>query len=94
MASVYILHSDLLDRFYIGSCKDLSYRMGQHADKVFIKSFTAKANDWILYYSKDDLGYQQARSIEKHIKKMKSRAYIQNLKTYPEMMAKLMRQYP
>ncbi len=93
MASVYILFSRRLDRFYTGSCKDLSYRMEQHLNKDFAKSFTAKANDWELYFSVDGLHYEQARSIERHIKGMKSKVYIQNLKKYPEILEKLITKY-
>ncbi|HCN83548.1 MAG TPA: hypothetical protein DIT07_07975 [Sphingobacteriaceae bacterium] len=93
MASVYILHSVQLDRFYTGSSKDLSYRIDQHANKEFLKSFTAKADDWTLFFFKDDLEFKQARLIEQHIKEMKSKRYIQNLKAYPEIMEKLMLRY-
>ena len=93
MASVYILYSQTLDRFYIGSCNDLNYRIEQHFNKEFAKSFTAKADDWVLYFSKDNLGYEQARHIERHIKKMKSRAYLKNLTVYPEIFEKLMQKY-
>ena len=55
MASVYILHSEKLDRFYIGSCKDLSYRMDQHLNKEFTGSFTTAAEDWELYLAIDEL---------------------------------------
>ena len=93
MASLYILYSKKLNRFYSGSCKDLSYRIDQHVNKDFAKSFTAKADDWDLFLFVDDLSYEQARMIESHIKKMKSRAYIQNLKKYPEILEKLMAKY-
>ena len=93
MASVYILYSTKLDRFYIGSCKDLSYRLGQHLNKEFKDSFTASAEDWELHFSVDGLEYQQARRIESHLKKMKSKAYIQNLKKYPEIMERLKVKY-
>jgi putative endonuclease len=33
---------------------------------------------------------EQAREIEKHLKKMKSRKYLENLKRYPEMLGKLL----
>ena len=94
MASVYILFSDHLNRFYIGSCKDLSYRIDQHLNKEFIKSFTAKAEDWELYISIDNLVYEQARLIELHVKKMKSKNYIQNLRKYPEIIERLKKKYP
>jgi putative endonuclease len=93
MASVYILFSKKLDRFYTGSCNDLSYRIEQHFNKDFNKSFTAKTDDWDLFLFVDDLHYTQARSIEKHIKNMKSKAYILNLKKYPEIFQKLIIKY-
>lgn len=47
------------------------------------------AGDWELYFSVDDLAYQQVRSIESHKKKIRSKIYIQNLKKYPEIIEKL-----
>lgn len=92
MASVYILYSKKADSFYIGSCNDLKERLEQHRKKVF-NGFTSNEDDWQLFYSIDDLGYKQSRDIESHIKKMKSRKYIQNLVQYPEMAEKLKTRY-
>ena len=80
MATVYILYSNTIDKFYTGSCNDLKERLEQHQNKKFDKSFTKQADDWELYFTIDDLDYLQARRIKKHIKEMKSRKYIQNLK--------------
>ena len=89
MASVYILFSARLSKFYTGSCDHLIYRIQQHLSKEFLKSFTSKVTDWELFLLIDDLEYGQARSIENHIKEMKSKTYIQNLKKYPEMKERL-----
>jgi putative endonuclease len=93
MASVYILLSRQLNRFYIGSCKDLEYRIQQHKMKEFDQSFTAKADDWSLFYHTDGLKSTQAKLIEQHIKRMKSKQYVQNLKDYPEIMERLKKKY-
>ncbi|MBX7089169.1 MAG: GIY-YIG nuclease family protein [Cyclobacteriaceae bacterium] len=93
MASVYILHSKKLDRFYIGSCKNLSYRIDQHLSKSFSRSFTARAEDWQLFFSMDELQFGQARLIERHLKQMKSRRYLENLKKYPEIAQNLIMKY-
>lgn len=93
MASVYILFSQKLNRFYTGSCKDLSYRIEQHLNKEFTDSFTTRTDDWKLFLFCDDLKYEQARAIEMHIKQMKSKSYIQNLKKYPEIIEKLKLKY-
>lgn len=89
MASIYVLYSLKLDRFYIGSCKDLSYRIDQHLNKEFTKSFTSKVSDWELFFYADDLGYEQSRLIETHVKKMRSKTYIHNLKKHPEIIERL-----
>jgi putative endonuclease len=94
MASVYVLYSNTLNRYYIGSCKDLSYRIDQHINKDFTNAFTAKVQDWTLYFYIDELEYKQARMIEQHIKKMKSSTYVKNLKQYPEIIKKLIEKYP
>lgn len=93
MATVYVLYSAEIDRFYIGSCMDFKQRIAQHKNKTFEKSFTAQANDWEVFIQFHELGYPQARAIEAHIKRMKSRKYLYNLKNYPEMIAKLKSKY-
>jgi putative endonuclease len=89
MASVYILYSASLNKYYIGSCKEIESRLNDHLSKHFVGAFTSKASDWIIYLELNDLSYSQARKIELYIKKMKSRTYIQNLKKYPELIGKI-----
>ena len=89
MAHAYILYSKILDKFYIGSCLNLNQRLEQHSNKTFKDSFTATADDWGLYLSIDGLTYVQARNIEAHMKKMKSKKYIKNLIAHPEIIIKL-----
>jgi len=93
MAAVYILYSQSLDKYYIGSCIEVTERLDQHLSKIFPGAFTAKADDWIIFFSLINLSYKQARSIESHIKNMKSKKYIQNLKRYPEILQNLINLY-
>ena len=93
MAAVYILYSQSLDKYYIGSCIEVTERLDQHLSKIFPGAFTTKANDWVIFFSLIDLSYKQARSIESHIKNMKSKKYIQNLKRYPEISQNLINLY-
>ena len=93
MAAVYILFSETLKRFYVGSCAELTDRLPQHLSKNFADSFTAKADDWKLFFTIDHLDYKQARSIEMHIKKMKSSIYIKNLYQHPAIAANLTEKY-
>ncbi len=93
MATVYILYSNRKNIFYIGSCLDLETRLKEHLNKQFNKSYTARADDWLIFLKIDNLAYEQARKIEQHIKKMKSKKYILNLKKYPEIIEKLIIKY-
>ncbi len=93
MASVYILHSKSAGEFYTGSSKDAEQRYDYHVIKEFPTSYTAKYDDWELYFKIDNLEIDTAKKIEVHIKRMKSQVYIRNLAKYPEMVEKLMARY-
>jgi putative endonuclease len=71
-----------------------SERLERHLEKHYEDSkYTAKANDWLLYCEIPCTSFVQARKIESHIKSMKSKKYIYNLKIYPEMLQKLIEKY-
>ena len=93
MATVYILYSSNLNKFYVGSCVDLQVRLNDHRSKRIIDGFTAKADDWELFFLIEELEYKQARKVESHIKRMKSKQYILNLKKYEELTGKLVEKY-
>ncbi|WP_205589285.1 GIY-YIG nuclease family protein [Mesonia aquimarina] len=80
MFYVYILYSNSLDKFYVGETENLEERLSQHSSGFFKNSFTAKANDWILFLKIKANSRIQSRQIERHIKQMKSSVYIRNLK--------------
>ena len=93
MASVYILYSKSLNQFHIGSTKNLQQRLTYHLQKEFKGSYTVKANDWELFFEISDLSLTTAIKIEAHIKRMKSRKYLTDLKEYPEMKERLIQKY-
>ena len=93
MASVYILFSVRLNKFYTGSCLSLKQRLSDHENKIYINSFTKIADDWELVFQINDLSGAVARKIERHIKAMKSKKYIENLRKYPEMSHKLIKKF-
>ena len=93
MAAVYILYSISSDQYYIGSTQNLEVRLDYHQIKEFKTSFTAKYSDWQLYFSLDDVSNTIARKIAAHIKRMKSRKYLEDLKKYPEIIQKLVSKY-
>ena len=82
----YILYSEDLNRFYIGSTSlSPEDRLERHLNKYYDDpKFTTKAKDWVLFLAITCSSFDQARKIESHIKAMKSKKYIDNLKTYPD----------
>jgi putative endonuclease len=93
---VYILYSNELDKFYIGlTTTPVEERLKKHLNRFYekAKTFTRKANDWILVWQLECSTIEQGRNIEKHIKGMKSSKYIQNLIKYAEMGQKLLSVY-
>ena len=92
MICVYILHSIKLDRFYTGFTTNLDQRLLFHQNPETHK-FTYNAHDWTLFLKIECASKPQGLEIEKHIKSMKSKVYIRNLKAYPEMMEKLKIKY-
>jgi putative endonuclease len=88
----YILHSEYLDRFYIGATSlAVEERLENHLVKYYGKlKYTSKAEDWVLFLAIPCASLEQARNIESIVKRMKSKKYITNLKQYPEMIQKLL----
>ncbi len=91
----YILHSQKLNRFYTGVTHvDLSDRTLKHNTAAYGNHrYTAKADDWELFFVIPCITYSQAVRIERHIKRMKSSAYIRKLAEHPGMVEKLLLKY-
>ena len=89
---VYILYSKNIDRYYTGYTSDIDKRLEFHKSAESHK-FTYRGGSWQEYLLLKCTSKSQALEIEKHIKRMKSKVYIQNLKRYPEMQKKLLDRY-
>jgi putative endonuclease len=72
---VYIIYSQKLDRYYVGYTVDITKRLLEHNSGF--STFTAKANDWVLKWSKAFINRESAIQEEKRIKSKKSRKYIE-----------------
>ena len=89
---VYILHSIKLNRYYIGYSSKFEERLTFHENPEKRK-YTHRAKDWTLFYIINCHSKLQALEIEKHIKNMKSKIYIENLLKYNEITIKLLEKY-
>ena len=82
-----------MDKHYIGFTENLIQRLEFHLNESQKRKFTYTSDDWELIFTIECETKHQGLSIEKYIKSMKSRIYIQNLLQYPEMKFKLLEKY-
>jgi len=80
MCHFYILHSAIIDKYYLGhSCDALKNRLQKHNSNH--KGFTGRTNDWKLVYSEEYDSKNDAYTREREVKSWKSRKSIQKLIT-------------
>ena len=91
---VYIIYSKKIDKYYVGFSRyELNLRLSQHNKSEYGKSYTKSGIPWVEFMTIECVTEKQAMQIEKHIKRMKSKKYIENLKKCPEMIEKLRELY-
>ena len=93
MFCAYIIFSEKLNRFYIGTTDNFADRFKEHNSATYSDSYTAKGIPWSEFIVIKNLVSKQAYSIEKHIKNMKSKKYIFNLKRFPNIVEALIIKY-
>ncbi len=74
---VYILYSTSLNKYYVGSTKDVCSRLEKHLQSH--KGFTGKAKDWVLKHTETFSSKSESIKREFQIKKWKSRKMIERL---------------
>ena len=79
-AFIYILYSEKLDRYYIGSTELAPQkRLELHLSKNYgFSKYTAKADDWIIYDSRECVDVTKARKVERYLKRMRNRSFIES----------------
>jgi putative endonuclease len=79
MFYIYILYSPGADKYYVGHTDDVDRRLQEH-NELSDQSYTSKYRPWELKISLP-IGVDRglALKIEKHIKRQKSRIYIEDL---------------
>jgi putative endonuclease len=90
MIACYILFSKNLSKFYTGMTQESIQSRLENIILVFIKILIVPSQ-MIANYSflSNVFQFHNPTLIDKHVKKMKSKIYIENLLNYPEMIEKL-----
>ncbi len=73
----YILHSLILDKYYIGHTGELEERLRRHNSNH--KGWTGNVNDWEIVYSEEFDAKNLALFREREVKNWKSRKRIERL---------------
>ena len=90
MPCCYIIYSPSIDQYYVGATHgDFDEKLSSHKSGKYSASYTAKVSDWEEYILIKVDSYSHALAVERHIKRMKSKVYVANLKKYPELREKL-----
>ena len=76
-AYCYILYSEKLDKYYVGSTTDIGKRLEEHNRGK--EKFTKAGCPWKIVYTEVFAEVLDARKRETYIKKQKSRKYIEKL---------------
>ena len=71
---VYILFSEKLNKFYVGTTTSVEERLVKHNEGFYENAFTKNGVPWIVYLSIECDNSELAYKLEKFIKKMKSSA--------------------
>ena len=72
--------------------EDLDQRIIHHNTPIDGLKFTAKGIPWKLFLSVPCQSKEHAAKLEKLIKSKKSKIFIENLKKYPELIEKIVKQ--
>ena len=74
---MYILHSEDVDRYYVGQSENPERRLEFH--NTIEKGFTSRYRPWKLVFKKEYATRQEARKVEMFIKGWKSKGKLHKL---------------
>ena len=87
---LYILYSKSANKYYIGETSDVSFRLNLHNSHEFKGSFTKIASDWEVKLTFENAEKSNILFLEKFIKRMKSRVFIQKIIENPEILSDIL----
>jgi putative endonuclease len=79
MFVVYIIYSTKLNRYYVGTTNNINKRLLEHNTGFYEESYTVRGIPWVLVLSYSCKSSDKAYKLEKFIKNMKSRKFIERI---------------
>ena len=90
MHFLYIIYSAKADKYYTGESNDVPARIKLHNSHRFLKAFTKAASDWEIKLIFKCENKTDAVFLERYIKRMKSRKFIQKIIERPEILEEIL----
>ena len=91
MHFLYILYSTELNRYYVGESEKPYFRVKLHNAHHFKRAFTNAADDWELTLVYQVKNKTTALYLEKFIKKMKSKKFIEKIICKPSILEDILK---
>ncbi|MDY7394771.1 GIY-YIG nuclease family protein [Aureibaculum sp. 2210JD6-5] len=88
---LYIIFSSSVDKYYIGETYDLNVRLSRHNAHTYKNSFSKIASDWEYCLTMECQSKQDAVFLEKFIKRMKSKKFIEKVINKPEILKDILK---
>ena len=85
MYLVYIIYSQKLSRHYVGTTDNVEQRLIEHNSVLYQNSFTSRGIPWELKWKTKLLISEVAYKLERLIKAMKSKKFIEKLIIQPQI---------
>jgi putative endonuclease len=86
MHFLYIIYSPKTDKFYVGETTNVEQRLALHNQHSFKKAFTTSAKNWVIKLSFECKSREEALDLERFIKRMKSKVFIQKIIKDPNIL--------
>ncbi|MEM0543710.1 GIY-YIG nuclease family protein [Flavobacterium sp. j3] len=86
MHCLYILYSKTVDKYYVGESHNVEERILKHNEHAYKGSFSKIANDWELCLKLALDTSSDAIYLEKFIKRMKSKVFIEKIISNPDIL--------
>jgi putative endonuclease len=89
MYFIYIIYSKKLDRYYVGTTDDVEKRLVEHNSGFYSEAFTVKGTPWELSLSFECESSEKAYGLEKFLKRMKSRVFLEKVIVSPDILLEI-----
>jgi putative endonuclease len=87
---LYIVYSITSTKYYVGETHNIQERIQKHNEHEYANSFSKIANDWELVLTFECNDRNSALYLERFIKKMKSKIFIEKIIQNPEILSDIL----